>query len=278
MKEQRPKLEVPVSSSFRDLQEVQVTLMFDTPKEFEGKYGPTWIYTVESAGTEYTLFASKALHRQMSEHNPVKGTVLSIARVGQGKETKWDVVYVDGPRGSGDAQEARERAGSTPPAPRPQGPNPQGFADGLSLYWASFDYAMKELKGRDIEPQVDANAVAFVVYKLAKDNGIVDIHNPSEGVQTTSSTTADVEQSSKDKMQDELTKLFNATGLHETQYMQALNHHAAEGQTITSWDDVTREVGLAAYATAKNVEAGLEKWESILSPGENPDVQDDIPF
>ena len=271
-------LNIPVSNSFRDLQETQVTLLFDTPREFEGKYGPQWKYSVESNGTEYTLFASKALHRQIQETFPAKGTTISIARVGEGKETKWDVVYVAGPKGSGDSQEARERVGTSAPAPRVAGPDPSGFSASLDLYWDSFYYAINVLKGKEIEYNVDANAVAFVIYKLAKDHGIQDIHNPHANKPTeTTATTQEAEQDGKEKMKDELIKLFKATKLHETQYMHALQAHAPEGTTISSWDDVTRDVGLATYAGAKNVETGISTWEEIISPGETID-QEGIPF
>lgn len=270
-------LNIPVSKSFRDLQETQVTLLFDTPKEFEGKFGPQWKYSVESGGTEYTLFASAALHRQISETFPTKGTTISIARVGEGKETKWDVVYISGPKGTGDSAQARERVAGGSAAPTPRSADPSGYNASLALYWEAFDAAMSTLTERGITPQVDANAVAFVIYKLAKDHGIASIANPNVNPTPATVSTQEAEQDGKATMKEELIKLFTATKLHETQHLHALSAHAPEGTSITSWDDVTRDIGLATYAAGKNVEAGIDTWENIISPGETTD-QEELPF
>jgi len=270
-------LNIPVSKSFRDLQETQVTLLFDTPKEFEGKFGPQWKYSVESGGTEYTLFASGALHRQIQETFPTKGTTISIARVGEGKETKWDVVYVSGPKGTGDSPQARERIAAGGGASTPRAADPSGFEASLSLYWDSLYYAINILKGQEIQYNVDANAIAFVVYKLAKDHGIQDIHNPNVNPVPATVSTQEAEEDGKATMKDELIKLFKATDLHETRYFHALSAHAPEGTTVKSWDDVTRDTGLATYAAGKNVQAGLDTWDNIISPGETTD-QEELPF
>jgi len=270
-------LQIPTSTSFRDLQETQVTMLFDTPKEFEGKFGPQWKYSVESGGTEYTLFASAALHRQIQETFPTKGTTVSIARVGEGKETKWDVVYVSGPKGTGDSPQARERIAAGGGASTPRAADPSGFEASLSLYWDSLYYAINVLKGQEIQYNVDANAIGFVVYKLAKDHGIQDIHNPNVNPSPAPVSTEAVEADGKAKMKDELLKLFKDTNLHETQHLHALRAHAPEGVEIKSWDDVTRDIGLATFAAGKNVQAGIDTWEGIISPGETTD-QEELPF
>jgi len=270
-------LQIPTSTSFRDLQETQVTMLFDTPKEFEGKFGPQWKYSVESGGTEYTLFASAALHRQIQETFPTKGTTVSIARVGEGKETKWDVVYVSGPKGTGDSPQARERIAAGGGASTPRAADPSGFEASLSLYWDSLYYAINVLKGQEIQYNVDANAIAFVIYKLAKDHGIQDINNPNVNPSPAPVSTEAVEADGKAKMKEELLKLFKDTKLHETQHLHALRAHAPEGVTIDSWDDVTRDIGLATFAAGKNVQAGIDTWEGIISPGETTD-QEELPF
>jgi hypothetical protein len=270
-------LNIPTSTSFRDLQETQVTLLFDTPKEFEGKFGPQWKYSVESGGTEYTLFASAALHRQIQETFPTKGTTVSIARVGEGKETKWDVVYVSGPKGTGDSPQARERIAAGAGASTPRAADPSGYNASLALYWEAFDSAVSTLTERGLTPQVDANAVAFVIYKLAKDHGISSVTNPNVNPVPATVSTQEAEEDGKATMKEELIKLFKATDLHETRYFHAISAHAPEGTTVKSWDDVTRDTGLATYAAGKNVQAGLDTWDNIISPGETTD-QEELPF
>lgn len=272
-----PTLDIPVSDSFRDLKEVQATLMYDEPKPYENRYGKTgYRYSVMHNGEEHTLFASEALKRQMDEHGPVKGTTLSFARVGQGKDTRWDVVYVSGPQGEpGGSREAPSTGGSGP-APRKH--DPAGFKKELDRYLNAMDLAIKHLGVREIPIQADTNAVAFVIYKMAQDYGIEDPMNPGEAGDDPSST-EDAEKQGKGKMWIELERAFKATGLHETQWMAALQAHAPEGVEIASWDDVTRDVGLAAYATAKNVEDGNAKWSDLVSPGESEfPPEDDVPF
>lgn len=257
-REYPPILDVPVSKSFRDLKETSITLMFDEPKETSGKWGPQFMYRVEVDGVEHTLFASQALHRLMQEHNPVKGTTLSIARVGEAKDTKWDVVYVSGPTNGG-AKPAAANGGV--PARRGVA-SPEGFVNDLALYWLSFELAWDTLKGKGITPQVDANAIAFVIYKLAKDHGVEDPSNPMASVPTETSI---AESEAKAKMRTELENLFLKTRLDSKHWMAVLNAHAPEGhKQIIEWDDVTRDVGLAVYAVAKNVQEGLTTWAEVM--------------
>lgn len=263
-----PILQIPVSKSFRQLEETKVTLRFDEPKEKDGQYGMQYMYSVNVDGTDMTLFASAALHRLMQEHNPVKGTTLSIARVGKGTETKWDVVYVSGPKGdgSGNTPQARQDRQDTPSAPaqapRTQGPNPQGFVDDLARYWVAFDLAKAALAERGLTPNADINAVAFVIYKMAKDHGVDDPSNPMASMPT---GTQEAETRGKSKMREELEKIFRETGLPIIKHIDALNHFVPEGEPeIVLWEDVTRDVGLAAYAAAQNVKANLSTWAELL--------------
>jgi hypothetical protein len=277
MPEYPPILQIPVSKSFRQLEETKITLRFDEPKEKEGQYGMQYMYAVDVDGVKHTLFASGALHRLIQEHNPVKGTTLSIARVGKGTETKWDVVYVAGPKGDGSssAPQARQDARSAPadaPQARRSGPNPQGFVEDLARYWMAFDLAMDTLKAKDITPSVDANAVAFVIYKMATDHGISDPTNP---MASTPTRTEEAETQGKSKMRTELESIFRETGLNVKDHIRALNAFVPEGENeIILWEDVTRDVGLAVYAAAQNVKAGLTTWDELLQ--ETPD--DEPPF
>jgi hypothetical protein len=272
-----PILEIPVSKSFRQLIETQITLRFDEPKEKEGNYGMQYMYAVDVDGVKHTLFASGALHRLIQEHNPVKGTTLSVARVGKGTDTKWDVVYVSGPKGDGESapqarQDARGAPADSAPARR-TAPNPQGFVDDLARYWMSFDLAMETLKSKDVTPSVDANAVAFVIYKLATDHGVEDPTNPMASAPT---RTEEAETQGKSKMREELEKIFRETELNVKDHIRALNAFVPEGEDeIVLWEDVTRDVGLAVYAAAQNVKAGLTTWDELLQ--ETAD-HEDLPF
>lgn len=258
-----PTLEIPVSESARNLQEVTVTLLFDTPKEFEGKYGLQYKYSVEVDGTEHTLFASAALHRKIQEQYPVKGSQLSIARFGTGKETKWDVVMAGGPKG------APQKPGTASAAPvQGSGPRgtPQAFVEALNLYWDAFDHATAAITNRGLQANVDINAVAFVIYKLAQDNNVTNIQNPLEAAPT---TTDAAETAGKNKMLAEIISGFQRTNLEEDLYLTAINMHN-EGQPYEAVEEMTREVGVAVWASIKNVEAGTTTWADIILPVEAP--------
>jgi hypothetical protein len=271
-----PILNVPASKSFRDLNEVQVTLLFDEPKEFEGKFGPQWKYSVEVDGVEHTLFASNALNRLIQEQSPIKGTTLSIARVGEKKDTKWDVVYVSGPKGDNSVTSGSGRDEGGGSGTQARGGSPERFVDDLALYWQAFDLATETLKAKGLEPQADINAVAFVIYKLAKDNGVLDPYDPMAGVPT---QTEQAEVNGKNKMRAELEAMFRITRLPEEHWMTVLNGHRVDGAPeIVTWDDVTRDVGLAVYATCKNVQSGAATWDEYLVAPSNADDQPDLPF
>lgn len=274
-----PTLEIPVSNSFRDLKEVQATLRYDEPKSFVNeKYNSTgYRYSVDYNGEEHTLFASEALKRQIDEIGPAKGTTLSFARVGKGKDTRWDVVYVSGPKDK--PQGSQEGASKGGGGPGPRAHDPKGFKKELDRYLTSLDLAIHHIQEvREIPIQVEANAVAFVIYKMAQDHGIDDPMNPGDAPEDEPSSTEEAETQGKDSMRTHLERAFKATDLHQTQWMAALQAHAPEGVTVESWDDVTRDIGLAAYATAKNVEDGNTQWSEIVSPGESEFPEGDAPF
>ena len=263
-----PTVEIPVSESARNLQEVTLKLLFDEPKEFEGKFGTQYKYSVELNGEEQTLFASNALHRKIQELYPSKGSEISVARFGTGKETKWDVILKGGPGGS--RPSASQSAAKAPPAsggsPSPRG-NPQTFVEKLSLYWDSFELALDSLTEMGIKNvNVDVNAVAFVIYKLAEDN---NVRNPSDPLSAVVNTTETAESQGKNKMLDEITAGFTRTGLEEDLWLTVINMHN-EGEAYTSVDQLAREVGVAVWASIKNVEAGTTTWADMILPVDAP--------
>jgi len=262
-----PILEIPPSSSPRDLKPVDVTFQFDTPKEMEGKFGTQYKYTVQVDGIEHTLFASKALHRMIEEHAIAKGTVLSIARLGSGKDTRWDVVYISGPKGSGAPAKAPQQTVSTPVPTY----SPAGFTDDLARYWLAFDLALDTLNQKGLTPSVDANAVAFVIYKMAKEHGIAD---PSRPTATPVNTTQKAEAAGKEKMRSELEGIFKRTNLPEDLWLVAINLHT-NGKEVEMWDEVTREVGLAVWGDAKRVENGETTWDELFK---KEPTQEEIPW
>jgi hypothetical protein len=257
-----PILEVPVSESARNLKEISVTLLFDTPKEIEGKFGTQFKYGVEVGGVEHTLFASNALHRKIQDCSPAKGSVLSIARFGTGKETKWDVVLAGGPGGSKMVEKAPQ---SSAQGVVPRG-TPQTFVDHLQRYWEAFDLAHETLKEKGLKPSVDVNAIAFVIYKLAIDNNVVNLRQPLEPQPTTTET---AETEGKNKMLDQIRAAFTRTKLAEEHWLTAVNMHNDDAP-YTSIEQMPREVGLAVWATIKNVENGVLTWNDFLFPEELP--------
>ena len=257
-----PILEVPVSESARNLKEITVTLLFDTPKEFEGKYGMQFKYGVELNGVEHTLFASPALHKKIQDCAPMKGSQLSIARFGTGKETKWDVILAGGPRRSESAQVAPQNGGQ---GVVPRG-TPQAFVDHVQRYWEAFDLAHETLKEKGFTPSVDVNAIAFVIYKLAIDNNVTNLRQPLEPQPTTTDT---AETEGKNKMLDQIRAAFTRTKLAEEHWLTVVNMNN-DGEPFQSIEQMPREVGLAVWATIKNVENGVLTWNDFLFPEELP--------
>lgn len=263
-----PVLEVPISESARDLKEVTVTLLYDEPREFEGKYGTQYKYSVEVDGVEQTLFASAALNKKIQDHAPTKGTKLSLARFGSGKETKWDVmlmrIHSGGPQ--------RPTMAATAPRSSEQGVaplrTPQAFVEALRLYWDAFDLANTTLKQKGYEANVDANAIAFVIYKLAQDHGVTNVYEP---IEPTATTTDVAEADGKSKMLTEITKGFQRTNLEEQLWLPVINIHNEGQEQYTSIDQMTREVGLTVWASIKNVESGVTTWGEFIVP-------EDLPF
>jgi hypothetical protein len=164
-----------------------VQLRFDEPKEVEGKFGPQFLYGVAVDGVNHTLFASKALDTSIYETGAKKDDYVAIVRTGEGKDTRWTARLVDvdgtpiegGGRKIQDAKAAprqpalRQSLSAPAAAPRPQVSSEDRLAAFLldeSLYWAAMARGRNMLK--DQPYNLDLNAVAFVIYKMAKEHGV----------------------------------------------------------------------------------------------------------
>jgi hypothetical protein len=120
-----PKLVIPESESMRSLQFVEVELLYDDPYEYVGEKYTTNYYTLRNLADNiiYSLGASAGLHSRIQGLGVGKGAVISIARVGSGTNTNWDVGYISGPRdkaarpaaASADHQERNRQHVSTQP-------------------------------------------------------------------------------------------------------------------------------------------------------------------
>lgn len=105
-------------------------------------------------GEEHTLFASKALHSRIQDTRAGKDDTISIIKVGEGKDTRWDVQKVE------DLDEATGH-------PKPLNHGQEAFHQDLRRYSVAWDMAHDFLteKGQT----GDLNAIAFTFYKMAKD-------------------------------------------------------------------------------------------------------------
>jgi hypothetical protein len=99
MSDKSERLDIPVSDSIRSIEFVDMELLFDDPYEFEGEQWNTYYYTVRNLADnqEYSLGATTGLHKRIQKLGVCAGTVISVGRVGSGKETVWDVSYISGP-------------------------------------------------------------------------------------------------------------------------------------------------------------------------------------
>lgn len=176
---------------------VMLKLKFDEPKETQGTYGTQYLYSVIHEGTEKTFFASQSLDGMIYETGAGKDDWLAIIRTGEGKDTRWNVKLVDangnpvtgagrkGKRESNQATQEPQQGASNPNQGSQQGGQPSRASQALSYedrvaafamdemaYWGSFQRATGHLDASKIKWQVDANACAYVIYRMAKDHGI----------------------------------------------------------------------------------------------------------
>jgi hypothetical protein len=187
-KQRDPVLNIPPVDPFNP-QPTVVQLKFGEPKQFEGKFGPQFLYAVKHRDNDYALFASKALDAAIYETGANKDDYVAIIRTGEGKDTRWQarLVDIDGRPIEGAGRNIRQAQA----APRGEAPAPQAtqaprqqrspedalaaYLTDENLYFAALARARKTLAGfTPASPQqnVDLNAVAFVLYKMAKDNGV----------------------------------------------------------------------------------------------------------
>jgi len=160
-----------------------VTLRFDEPKEFEGKYGTQFMYSVtDEGGRTHTMFASQALDGQIHKLGAKKGDRIAIVRTGEGKDTRWTVRFADGRTPEVIPQDKR-KAPSGSPSAQPATANPgrvkksyddrlADFLSDMNLYISAYGTVTQHLKHVDVPKSIDLNAAAFVIYKMAKDHDI----------------------------------------------------------------------------------------------------------
>ena len=174
-------IEVPISTDPREMRYVNATLKFDTPKEKEGKYGPYYIYGCkDDNGQDASLLASKALHEAIAELNVRAGAKIMIARLGEGKDTRW-FAHVDEDPFIGEGPAARTEEAVQQRARTA----PDDFGDRLAKYKAAMNEAVKiarQLEGTELPAfaRLDLNAVAFTIDRMAADCN-TDLREVDEG-------------------------------------------------------------------------------------------------
>jgi hypothetical protein len=275
---QRPKVDFPASKSPKALTTVEVRLLFDEPKPYEGDYGTSYIYSVEHDGQEKVFFASGGLHKRIQELEPRKGDLLGISRLGEGKETRWFVDMLEGATTGAEAPRppARDSDPSRPPAARPRAS--QSFEEEQARYWLAFDYAIEQVTARGLTPSVDANAIAFVFYKMLGDHGLTSFTRETPAPEPAPVKAADAPDAEREKMRTTLEGIFRETNLPSKEWMSLFNGLRSEDEReVFIWDDVSLETGRAAYAYATTVRDGVTSWGHILKDL-NIETGDSLPF
>lgn len=144
----------------------EAKLKFDQPLEKEGQYGPYWLYKMDINGQEETVPASKSLHEAIQATGAKAGSVISVIRMGEGKDTRYDVVDTQNLDGGASEQQLEAEADRVFP-PKPQPSAKTEFYTLLKKYKIAWGLAEKFLDGK----QGEVNAVAFTFYKMAQDVG-----------------------------------------------------------------------------------------------------------
>lgn len=91
---------------------VHVEMMYDKPYAYHEDHPDasyeSWYYTVRRLpdGEELSLAAYTGLNKAIEKTNYDVGTVLSIVRLGESKQTVWGVDYISGPRRSTNQSQA----------------------------------------------------------------------------------------------------------------------------------------------------------------------------
>lgn len=169
---QYPQIYKFEATSARDPKSVDVTLKYDTPQEVEGKFGTQYRYSVTIDGTDYTIFATPGLHRAIENTGAKAGETISVIRIGEGKDTRWDIVHE---KAFGSQAASNHNNPINDPFLKPEERNKPRqnsrtlFEENMKRYSTAWDLATEFLteKGGD----GDLNAVAFTFYKMAQDAG-----------------------------------------------------------------------------------------------------------
>jgi hypothetical protein len=159
----------------RDPQPTEMEMLFDSPLEKEGQYGPYYIYKVRIHGEEESIAASPGLHKAIEGAFYKKGDVLSVIRTGEGKDTRYDILNTKDSALDNDTQkpappphkpqEPRQAAPARPASPDAR----SNFIAALNQYSVAWDMAERMINHK--ESTADTNAVAFTIYRMAKDAG-----------------------------------------------------------------------------------------------------------
>lgn len=181
-----PKLDIPVADAFNP-KPTTFQLLFDTPIEYEkkGKYpGTGYAYKVKFQGEPHVIFATEGLHSRIQETGAVKDDWVAVLRMGTGKDTRWQVRLVDENGTPISTEDRPARPASTPSSSgssRPSAPKltPQERVDAFKMDEALYLGALSRAT-INVAPHVggvtiglDLNAVAFVLYRMAKDHGVL---------------------------------------------------------------------------------------------------------
>lgn len=154
----------------RNPRSVDVTLKYDTPREVEGKYGTQYRYSATIDGTDYTIFATPGLHNAIQRTGAKAGETISVIRLGEGKETRWDIVHSNqfGTDSASNHNNPINDPFMTPEEVRaPRRSNKNLFYDNVKRYGVAWKLASQFLEEHNA--QADHNAVAFTFYKMAQD-------------------------------------------------------------------------------------------------------------
>lgn len=285
-KDRDPPLEIKPVDPFRP-EPVIVKLRFDDPKEVAGSYGPQFMYGIEVDGERRVLFASATLDGLIYDLGARKGDHVAILRHGSGTDTRWAVDLVDAagqtiaraaqdrPREESGRTSPQEGAGDAGQPRRPPAPE-LSYAERLMaylehehLYWASMTKANHYLEAAlpGITRQVDLNASAYVLYRLALDHGIeLDASGnplseppkpevpltPEQGAARTAILTAVHEHD-------------DGAGENETQVLATIATWLA--QESVAWADLDKKDALAFHRMVSSAQS----WTNVMSDaGELP--------
>jgi len=169
MNDRKPFYKFPTSDA-RNPQPTDATLLFDEPLEKEGKWGPYWIYKMRINGEEESIPATKGLHNAIQNAMGRKGDTLSVIRMGEGKDTRWDVINTNDAALYGENPPEKAPAARQAPPPVQQASNTkERFYDNMERYKRAWNLASEFLETQ--QQTGDINAIAFTFYKMASDAG-----------------------------------------------------------------------------------------------------------